>query len=135
MASRGCAPIQEDLAWLGLAELALWEGRHDEAAEEVAEGLRFCAARDPEGILPDVSSPWYPLALRLEAERAEQAAARQAAEEVAEARRRAAPILAALDRLAATSLPQAGYPLVAGYLLLAGAEQSRLEGRSEPKRC
>jgi tetratricopeptide (TPR) repeat protein len=50
-------PFQEDLAWLGLAELALWEGRRDEAAVAVAEGLRFCAARDPEGILPDVSSP------------------------------------------------------------------------------
>jgi DNA-binding CsgD family transcriptional regulator/tetratricopeptide (TPR) repeat protein len=126
-------PFFRDLAWLGLAELALWEGRHDEAASAIAEGLGFCAARDPEGILPDVSSPWYPLALRLEAERAEQAAARQAAEEVAEARRRAIPVLAALDRLAAASLPQASYPLVAVRLLVARAEQSRLEGRSNPE--
>jgi ATP/maltotriose-dependent transcriptional regulator MalT len=122
------------LAWLGLAELALWEGRHDQADAAIAEGLRFCAERDPEGIYADMSSRWYALALRLEAERAEQAAARQVVEEVAEARRRAAPVLAALDRLAAASLPQARYPLVAGYLLLARAEQSRLEGRSDPKR-
>jgi DNA-binding CsgD family transcriptional regulator/tetratricopeptide (TPR) repeat protein len=126
--------FQEDLAWLGLAELALWEGRHDQADAAIAEGLRFCAERDPEGYLADMSSRWYALALRLEAERAEQAAARQVVEEVAEARRRAAPVLAALDRLAAASLPQARYPLVAGYLLLARAEQSRLEGRSDPKR-
>jgi DNA-binding CsgD family transcriptional regulator len=90
--------------------------------------------RDPEEVLPDVSSPWYPLALRLEADRAEQAAARQAVQEVAEARRRAAPVLAARDRLAAASLPQASYPLIAGCLVLARAEQSRLEGGSDPQR-
>ena len=127
-------PYFKDLAWLGLAELGLWEGRHDEAAAAIAEGLRFCAIRDPEGLLPDVSSPWYPLALRLEADRTEQAAARQAAEEVAEARQRAAPVLAALDRLAAPSSPQTDYPLVTGYLLLAHAERSRLEQRSDPER-
>jgi hypothetical protein len=71
----------------------------------------------------------YPLALRLEADRAERAAARQAAEEVAEARRRAAPVMTELDRLAAAQPLQARYPLVAGYLLLARAEQSRLQPR------
>jgi ATP/maltotriose-dependent transcriptional regulator MalT len=127
-------PFQEDLAWLGLAELALWEGRHDEAVAAVAEGLRFCAARDPEGILPDVSSPWYSLALRLEADRAERAAARRSVEEVAEAQRRAAPVLAAIDRLAASRAPQVRSPMVAIRVLLARAEQSRLEGRSNPDR-
>jgi hypothetical protein len=53
----------------------------------------------------------YPLALRLEADRAERAAARQAAEEVAEARRRAAPVMTELDRLAAAQPLQARYPL------------------------
>jgi len=127
-------PFRKDLAWLDLAELALWEGRHHEAAAAVAEGLRFCAERDPEGILPDVSSRWYALALRLEAERAEHAAARRVVKEVAEAQRRAAPVLAALDGLAAASLPRASHPLITGYLLHARAEQSRLEGRSDPER-
>jgi DNA-binding NarL/FixJ family response regulator len=39
-----------------------------------------------------------------------------------------------LDRLAAAPTPQARYPWVAGQLLLARAEQSRLEGRSDPER-
>jgi DNA-binding CsgD family transcriptional regulator len=70
----------------------------------------------------------------LEADRAERAAARRAIEEVAEARRRAAPLVAELDRLEAAPPPQARYPYVNGNLLLARAEQSRLEGRSDPQR-
>jgi DNA-binding CsgD family transcriptional regulator/tetratricopeptide (TPR) repeat protein len=120
--------------WWGPVELALWEGRHDEAGAAVAEGLRWCAERDPDGTLLQRTSRWYALALRLEADRAERAAARRAPEEVAAARRRAAPVLATLDRLAAAPTPQAGYPWVTGQLLLARAEQSRLEGRSDPER-
>jgi hypothetical protein len=67
---------------------------------------------------PQQSGPWYALALRLEADRAERAAARRAAEEVAKARQRAAPIIIELDRLTAARTPQADYPLVANYLLL-----------------
>jgi DNA-binding CsgD family transcriptional regulator/tetratricopeptide (TPR) repeat protein len=134
IALRLSPPFFSDWAWLGLAELALWEGRHDEAGAAVAEGLSWCTERDPQGTLPDLSSPWYSLALRLEAERAEQAAARQAPEEVAEAQRRAIPILAALDRLATARTPQAHYPPVAAHVQAAQAERSRLEGRSDPGR-
>jgi DNA-binding CsgD family transcriptional regulator/tetratricopeptide (TPR) repeat protein len=134
IALRLSPPFFSDWAWLGLAELALWEGRHDEAATAVAQGLRWCAERDPEGTLPDVSSPWYSLALRLEADRAEHAAARQAPGEVAEAQRRATPVLAAMDRLATARAPQARYPPVAAQLQAAHAERSRLEGRSDPER-
>jgi DNA-binding CsgD family transcriptional regulator/tetratricopeptide (TPR) repeat protein len=134
LALRLSPPFFSDWAWLGLAELALWEGRHDEAAAAVAQGLRWCTERDPQGILPDLSSPWYSLALRLEAEQAEQAAARHAPGEVTEARRHAAPVLAAVDRLATTRAPQARYPPVAAHLRAAQAERSRLEGRSDPGR-
>jgi DNA-binding CsgD family transcriptional regulator/tetratricopeptide (TPR) repeat protein len=134
LALRLSPPFFSDWAWLGLAELALWEGRHDEAAAAVAQGLRWCTERDPEGTLPDVSSPWYSLALRLEADRAEQAAARQAPGEVAEAQRRATLVLAAMDRLSTTRAPQARYPPVVAHLQAAQAERSRLEGRSDPDR-
>jgi len=119
---------------LRLAELALWEGHDDEAAEAVGQGLRWFAERDPDGTFPQRPSPWYPLALRLEADRAERAAARRATEEVAEIHKRAAPILVAVDRLARARTPQARYPLVTGHLLLAQAERSRLQGRSDPER-
>jgi DNA-binding CsgD family transcriptional regulator/tetratricopeptide (TPR) repeat protein len=115
-------------------ELALWEGRYEEAGAEIAEGLRWSAERDPDGTLLPRTSRWYALAVRLEADRAERAAARRAPEEVAAARRRAAPVLTTLDRLAAAPTPQARYPWVTGQLLLARAEQSRLEGRSDPER-
>jgi DNA-binding CsgD family transcriptional regulator len=134
LALRLSPPFFSESAWLGLAELALWQGRHDVAVVALAQGLGWCAERDPEGILPDVSSPWYSLALRLEAERAEQAAARHTPREVAEARRRATPVLVALDRLASARAPQAHYPPVTAHLQAAQAERSRLEGRSDPER-
>jgi DNA-binding CsgD family transcriptional regulator len=120
-------------AWLGRAELALWEGRHDEASTAIDEGSRWCAQLDPDGTLPQISSVGYPLTLRLEADRAEEAAARRAPEEVAEARRRAAPVITELDRLAKAQPPQVGLPPVVCNLLLARAEQSRLEGRTDPE--
>jgi DNA-binding CsgD family transcriptional regulator len=119
------------LSWL--AELALWEGRHDDAEAAIAEGLRWCGQRDPDGQLPQLSAPWYPLALRLAADRAEVAAARRAVREVAEVRRRAAPIVAALERLAGRASP-VSFPPVNCDLLLASAERSRLGGRSDPER-
>jgi DNA-binding CsgD family transcriptional regulator/tetratricopeptide (TPR) repeat protein len=133
LALRLSPPFFGDLAWLGLAELAVWEGRHEEAGAAVAEWLRWSTERDPQGTLLFLSSPWYSLALRLEADRAERAAARRAPEEVAEARRRAAPVLAALDRLADAPTPQARYPFVIAHLQLARAEQSRLRGRPDPE--
>jgi DNA-binding CsgD family transcriptional regulator/tetratricopeptide (TPR) repeat protein len=127
-------PYFEDGAWLRAAELALWEGRDDEAAEAVAQGFRWLAERDPDGDILERSSPWYALALRLAADRAERAAARRALEEVAQAEQQAAPVVAELDRLAATPRPQARYPIVVCHLLLAQAEQSRLQGHSDPVR-
>src|SRR6266508_1936355 len=83
-----------DDAWLGLAELGLWAGHDEDAETAVAEGLRWYAEVDPQRILPQAIIPWYVLALRLAADRAERAAARRAPEEVAEARRQAAPVAA-----------------------------------------
>jgi hypothetical protein len=49
-------------------------------------------------------------------------------------RSRAAPVIAALDRLSSSPSPQARIPVVVCGLILARAEQSRLEGRSDPER-
>jgi DNA-binding CsgD family transcriptional regulator/tetratricopeptide (TPR) repeat protein len=120
-------------AALSLAELALWEGRHDDAEAAVADGLHWYAQRDPDGRLPQYSASWYALALRLAADRAERAAARRAAREAAEARRQAAPIVSAVERLAGQE-PPVSFPPVACTLLLAAAERSRLEAGSDPER-
>jgi DNA-binding CsgD family transcriptional regulator/tetratricopeptide (TPR) repeat protein len=132
LALRLSPPFFRGSVWDGRAEFALWAGRQDEAATAVAEGLRWWAERDHDAAHPDYVR-WYPLALRLEADRAEQAAARRAVEEVAEGRRRAAPLLAELDQLAATRSASARYATVSSNLLLARAERSRLEGRSDPE--
>jgi DNA-binding CsgD family transcriptional regulator len=63
--------------------------------------------------------------------RAERAATRRAPEEVAQAEQQAAPVVAELDRLAATPRPQSRYPIVVCHLLLAQAEHSRLQGHSD----
>jgi DNA-binding CsgD family transcriptional regulator len=125
------APSERGEPLFGLAELALWEGRYDDARAAVDEGLRWYAEVDPEGLVSLGLIAWYALFLRLEADRAERAAARRAPEEVAEARRRAAAVVAELDRLARD--PNATYPNITGRLLLAQAELSRLEGNSNPE--
>jgi DNA-binding CsgD family transcriptional regulator len=115
-------------------ELALWEGRHDNAGTTLAEGQRWFAEVDTEGTAALGWTPWYVLALRVEADRAERAAARRLPEEVAEARRRAEAVVAELDQMAAERERQATNPGVAGSLLLAQAELSRLEEQSDPER-
>jgi DNA-binding NarL/FixJ family response regulator len=134
LARRLSPPTRAWIPLVGRAELALWEGRDDDAAMAVAEGLGWCEEHDPEGVLLHASSIWYWYALRLAADRAGRAAANRASEEVAEVRCRASPIIAELDRLAASQVPQAHLPIVVCDLLLARAEQSRLEGASEPDR-
>jgi DNA-binding CsgD family transcriptional regulator len=90
--------------------------------------------RSQRGTILERSSPWYALALRLAADQAERAAARRTPEEVAQAQQQAAPVVTDLDRLAATPRPQARYPIVVCNLLVAQAEQSRLQGHSDPQR-
>jgi DNA-binding CsgD family transcriptional regulator/tetratricopeptide (TPR) repeat protein len=133
-AMRLSPPASREPAWRGLAELAIWEGRDNEAQGVLAEWQHWCVEVDPEGVLPQLSFPRYGLALRLEADRAEEAAARRSPEDVAEARSRAALVAAELDRLAAALAPQVRSPHAACELLLAQAELSRLEGRSDPHR-
>jgi DNA-binding CsgD family transcriptional regulator len=127
-------PATRDPAWRGLAELAIWEGRDREAQRVLDQWQHWCAEVDPEGVLPQLSLPRYGLLLRLEADRAERAAARRSPVDLAEARSRGAPVAVELDRLVATQAPQARLSLTAYELLLARAELSRLQGRSEGQR-
>jgi tetratricopeptide (TPR) repeat protein len=60
-------PHFEDWAWLRLAELALWEGHDDEAAEAVGQGRRWFAEPipmepSPSGLAPSIRShfDWKP---------------------------------------------------------------------------
>jgi DNA-binding CsgD family transcriptional regulator len=113
---------------------AVAEGDHDQAATAVAESLRWIAEQDPEGVPAEPLCRCYGAALHLEADRAEWAAARRRADDLAEARQRAAPVIAELDRLSNSPSLQARSPVVVCSLLLVRAEQSRLEGRSNPER-
>ena len=99
-------------------------------------GRRGCAA-GPSATCQHPTHPddslWYPLALRLEADRAEQAAARRAAEELAQAQRQAAPLVAELDSTAARrAAARPATRTSSAALLLARAEQSRLEELLRP---
>jgi DNA-binding NarL/FixJ family response regulator len=133
-AERLIPPAEQWSVWVGRAELALWDGRHEQAATAVAESLRWIAEHDPEGVPAELLCRCFASALQLEADRAEWAAAQRRADDLAEARQRAAPVIAELDRLSNSSSPQARIPVVVCGLLLARAEQSRLEGRSNPER-
>jgi DNA-binding CsgD family transcriptional regulator/tetratricopeptide (TPR) repeat protein len=133
-AERLIPPAQQWSVWVGRAQLALWEGRHDQAATAVTESLRWITERHPDGIPAQLLCLCYAPALQLEADRAELAAAQRTPDDVTRACRRAAPVIAALDRLSSSPSPPARIPVVASNLLLARAEQSRLEGRSDPER-
>jgi hypothetical protein len=76
-AERLCPPAEQWSVWVGRAELALWEGRHDQAATAVAESLRWIGERDPDGVPAELLCRCYVPALQLEADRAESAAARR----------------------------------------------------------
>jgi DNA-binding CsgD family transcriptional regulator/tetratricopeptide (TPR) repeat protein len=133
-ARRLSPPAVPDPAWMGRAELALWEGNDEAASAALAEGLRRHATSRPGWGLSRHVSPWYALALRLAADQAERAVARRAVDELAEVRRQAAPLVAELEQLVSFEVPQARHPGVLCNLRLAQAELSRLEGRSDPER-
>jgi DNA-binding CsgD family transcriptional regulator len=112
------------------AELALLEGRLDDAGAAVAEGLRVARA--------DLNSaaPLYALGLRAAADRAERARARRADAEVTEARRVGDALAGELH---ARLSPEAAdgtvpTPRTRAQAALGEAEQARLEGAGDPGR-
>jgi DNA-binding CsgD family transcriptional regulator/tetratricopeptide (TPR) repeat protein len=109
-----------------VAELALWEGRLDEAAGAVDEALRSSSGRD----LAPHRARLTALGVRAEAERAGLADAMRDAATASAARRTAARLLAVTRDVAAAAV---ALPDVGAWLLVAEAEHSRAEGRSSPE--
>jgi class 3 adenylate cyclase/DNA-binding CsgD family transcriptional regulator/tetratricopeptide (TPR) repeat protein len=126
-------------AWLlaYFAELALWEGRYDDAGAAVDQAVAMLERVDPgEELSPTYTAEIYALGLWVEADRAEVARAARSADGVTEARRRAGPLLATLQAMASQlkQTEDAQDALVHRYAALGSAESSRLEGRSDPER-
>jgi DNA-binding CsgD family transcriptional regulator/tetratricopeptide (TPR) repeat protein len=114
--------------FVATAELAVLEGRLDDADAAVAEGLGVTGAD------PGYAAPLYALGLRAAADRAELARARRAPDQVLEARRTGDRLAGELrDRLspgaAGGTVPT---PPTEAQAALGQAELARLDGHSEP---
>jgi DNA-binding CsgD family transcriptional regulator/tetratricopeptide (TPR) repeat protein len=106
-------------------ELALWEGRGEEAFQAAVEGLDVLARLGFETGEPVL----FALGVAAAVDRAELASARRAAAEVEAARRDGDQLLARLD--AAEDLPNRG-PETAAVRRQCQAERARLHGRPHP---
>lgn len=111
-----------------LAELALLEGRSDDAARAVEEGLRATAA----SAASHQRTRLCAVGVRAEAERAVLAAVRRDEAAVAAARSRARRLVEAAR--ASAGAAQAVSPDGPAWLVLAEAELGRAEGRTRPER-
>jgi DNA-binding CsgD family transcriptional regulator/tetratricopeptide (TPR) repeat protein len=125
---------------LALAELAIWQGRHEDARAllDTAHFL-FDSLTAKRGYGDDVPG-WeivicYVQGLRLEADRAELASVHRSTAGIAEARWRAEPLIAAVHQMLSERGQQAyaQEALVPVYATVGEAEFARLEGRSNPE--
>jgi DNA-binding CsgD family transcriptional regulator/tetratricopeptide (TPR) repeat protein len=126
------APLDPQFAtpvYLGLAEVAMWDGRLPDARTAVADGLAILATSE-EGFFSTVLCR---TGLAVEAAVAEQARARHASVEEQAARELATGLI---DRArAATTAPGVMLtPALEAHLLTAEAEWSRVTGPSDPER-
>ena len=107
------------------AELALWEGRNQEAFQAVADGLAALARVGDEAGFPDL----FPLGMAATADRAEWASARRATVEAEAARRNGDKLLARLEALADVNT---SFPELSTVLAQSRAEHARLHGQADP---
>jgi len=112
------------------AELAIWQGRLEDAIAAVSEGLRLFAQSDERSF----AGRLFMLGLRAQADRAELARARQAAADAAAAQQQGCALLEEAGRLAANPLDPTASILPEGPAVaaLCEAEKSRLDGRCDP---
>jgi DNA-binding CsgD family transcriptional regulator len=106
------------------AELALWEGRDQEAFQTVADGLAALARVGDEAGFPAL----YPLGLAATADRAERASTRRATAEAKAAQSNGDKLQARLEALAATIT----FPELSMVVAHSRAEHTRLHGRADP---
>jgi ATP/maltotriose-dependent transcriptional regulator MalT len=133
------APSQAVGPLASLAELAIWQGRHDDARAAVDEAM---------GVLEQIQAGddgldlqlklrvllFCVLGLRTAADRAELARAQRSAAGVDEAHRRAEPLVATVTSMTGRQGKAADTePWMACYAALAQAEWSRLEERPDPE--
>jgi ATP/maltotriose-dependent transcriptional regulator MalT len=125
---------------LALAELAIWQGRLEDARAllDTAHSL-FDDLTAKRGYGDDLPG-WegvvsYALGLRLEADCAELARAHRSAAGIAEAKRRAEPLITTVHQMLSERGQQAyaQEALVPVYATMGQAEFARLEGRSDPE--
>jgi DNA-binding CsgD family transcriptional regulator/tetratricopeptide (TPR) repeat protein len=139
--ARQLNPAPSEAAWplASVAELAIWQGRDDDAHAAVDEAMqvleRLQAQND--GLDLDLTLMvllFCGLGLRTAADQAELARAQRSAVGVDEAHRRAEPLAATVTSLTGRHGPAADTePWMACYMALAQAEWSRLEGRPDPE--
>ena len=133
------APFEAVWPLASLAELAIWQGRHDDAraaVDEAMRGLEQLQAGD-DGLDLELKLRVLllcALGLRAEADRAELARVQRSAVDLDEAHRRAEPLVATVTSMAGRHGQAADTePWIACYAALAQAEWSRLEGRPDPE--
>jgi DNA-binding CsgD family transcriptional regulator/tetratricopeptide (TPR) repeat protein len=127
------SPFEASWPLDGLVELAIWEGRYDDARAAVDQAADVLKPLDPEEELPPTEVAHIPaVGLRLEADCAELTRAARSAAGVQRARRRAQPLVAML-RAMAGSAADCGDAWMPCYAALGQAEWSRLEGRPDPQ--
>jgi DNA-binding CsgD family transcriptional regulator len=125
---------------LALAELAIWQGRREDARALLDTALSlFDDLTAKRGYGDDVPG-WeivncYVLGLRLEADHADLARAHRSTAGLAEAQRRAEPLIAAMHQMLSERGQQAyaQEALVPVYATMGEAEFARLKGRSDPE--
>lgn len=113
------------------AELAIWQGRLEDAIAAVAEGLQLFAQSDERSF----TGPLFMLGLRAQADRAELARARQADTDAAAAQQAGCTLLKDAVSLVPNPLDSAASVLPEGPAVAAvcEAEKSRLDGCSNPE--
>jgi ATP/maltotriose-dependent transcriptional regulator MalT len=133
------APSQATWPLASLAELAIWQGHHDDARAALDDARPVLEQQQAEDDGLDLELKllvllFCALGLRAAADRAELARAHRSAVGVDEARQRAAPLVAAVTSMTGRQGKAVDTkPWMACHTALAQAEWSRLEGRPDPE--